>query len=59
MFAGKVFVVIFICGTKFCRSLEKSQKLEPSKISCHMAFDLAFYLFLVIDYTMLRTYLCI
>ena len=28
--------VIFICGTYFCGSLEKSQKLEPAEISCHI-----------------------
>ena len=30
MFALSVFV-----GTYFCGSLEKLQKLEPTKISCH------------------------
>ena len=30
MFAGK-----FICGNLFFGSLEKSQKLESAKISCH------------------------
>ena len=34
-FAGKMFVVIFLAGTYFCRSLEKSQKLHvPHGISC-------------------------
>ena len=35
-----MFVVIFFAGTYFCGSLEKrqkSQKLEPAKISCHTA----------------------
>ena len=32
IFAGKMFAVIFICGL-----LEKPQKLEPTKISCHKA----------------------
>ena len=30
-----MFAVIFIAGTYFCGSLEKSQTLEPAKISCH------------------------
>ena len=30
-----MFAVIFICGNLFFGSLEKSQKLEPAKISCH------------------------
>ena len=37
-FAEKMFAVIFISGTYFCVSLEKpqkSQKLEPAKLSCH------------------------
>ena len=35
-FWRKMFAVIFLfTGTYFCGSLEKSQKLEPAKISCH------------------------
>ena len=30
-----MFAVIFFAGTYFCEQLEKSQKLEPAKISCH------------------------
>ena len=44
-------------GTNFCGLLEKSQKLEPAKISCDTVFDLAFYLFLAINYAVLRKYL--
>ena len=32
---GKMFVVIFLGGTCFCRLLEKSQKLQPIKILCY------------------------
>ena len=28
---GKMFAVSFVCGNYICRSLEKSQKLEPAK----------------------------
>ena len=34
-FAGKMFAVFFICGNLFLRIAEKSQKLEPAKLSCH------------------------
>ena len=30
-----MFPLILFAGTYFCGSLEKSQKLEPAKISCH------------------------
>ena len=30
-----MFALIFFAGTYFYGSLEKSQKLEPAKISCH------------------------
>ena len=35
---GKLFAVIFICGSLFLRIAEKIakiEKLEPAKISCH------------------------
>ena len=35
IFAGKMLALIFFAETYFCGSLEKSQKLEPAKISCH------------------------
>ena len=33
-----MFAVIYICGNCFCGSLEKLQKLEPAKISCHTVY---------------------
>ena len=38
---GKMFALIFLAGTYFCGSLEKLQKLEPPKISCHTVFIVA------------------
>ena len=36
MFAGKMFSILLkFAGTYFCGPLEKSQKLEPVKISFH------------------------
>ena len=41
-FCGKIFAVIFICGNLFLRiagKSQKSQKLEPAKISCFTVFE--------------------
>ena len=35
--------VIFICGTCFCGSLERPQKLEPAKISSHTVFPRKYF----------------
>ena len=40
-----MFALIFFAGTYFCGSLEKSQKLEPAKISCHTVVYLNFVCF--------------
>ena len=39
-FCGKnVCGNFYFPGTYFCGSLEKSQKLEPAKISCHTVYS--------------------
>ena len=35
-------VIILFAGTYFCGSLEKSQNLEPAKISCDTVFFFSF-----------------
>ena len=37
-----MFALILVAGTYFCGSLEKSQKLEPAKISCHTVTNFDF-----------------
>ena len=42
-----MFALSFFAGTYFCGSLEKSQKLEPAKISCYTVVYLNFVCFVV------------